>query len=146
MLIKYKDNFRWQKVPIKKYKAKGNTFKSIVKQSILGENINDLNFCTRYFEIKKDGYSSLEYHEHPHVVVVIRGTGIAIIGTELLSIKPFDCLYIPPNTYHQLQTKGEESLGFLCIVDKVRDKPKLLNDEEITTLKKHTKIGKVIKF
>ena len=76
------DGFRWPAVALKAYKAAGTHFKDVTRQTLLGEGAGegDLNFITRYFEIQPGGYSSLEKHQHPQAVVVLRGNGRLILG------------------------------------------------------------------
>ncbi|MFQ6047361.1 MAG: cupin domain-containing protein, partial [Gemmatimonadales bacterium] len=65
----------------------------------------------------------LEYHQHPHAVLIIRGSGRLVLGDTAHPIKPFDCVYVAPNTPHQFQATGDKPLGFVCIVDRERDRP-----------------------
>lgn len=119
--------FRWQDVAVTAYKERSDLYKDVTRQTLLGERAGegegDLNFITRYFEIAPGGYSTLERHEHPHAVVILRGRGTVVLGGEEHDIAPFDCVRVAPDTVHQFRATGEEPLGFLCIVDRVRDRP-----------------------
>src|SRR2546427_4657787 len=97
------------------------------RQTLLGEGTGEepFNFVTRYFEIQPGGYSTLERHQHPHAVVVLRGAGRVILGERAYDIAPFDCVYVSPGVYHQFQATSAEPLGFLCTVDRVRDRPEV---------------------
>ena len=119
--------FRWQGVEAREYKADGAPYKDVTRQTLLGEGEGeaDLNFITRYFEIQSGGYSTLERHRHPHAVVVIRGRGRVALGERTYDLAPFDCVYVAPGAVHQFEASGGEPLGFLCIVDRVRDRPEL---------------------
>ncbi len=119
--------FRWQGVEVREYKADGAPYKDVTRQTLLGEGEGeaDLNFITRYFEIQPGGYSTLERHQHPHAVVVIRGRGRVALGERTYDLAPFDCVYVAPGAVHQFEASGGEPLGFLCIVDRVRDRPEL---------------------
>jgi len=119
--------FRWQGVEVREYKADGAPYKDVTRQTLLGEGEGeaDLNFITRYFEIQAGGYSTLERHRHPHAVVVIRGRGRVALGEHTYDLAPFDCVYVAPGAVHQFEASGGEPLGFLCIVDRVRDRPEL---------------------
>src|SRR2546427_13086663 len=68
------------------------------RQTLLGEGTGEepFNFVTRYFEIQPGGYSTLERHQHPHAVVVIRGRGRVTLGDTSYDIAPFDCVYVSP--------------------------------------------------
>lgn len=119
------ENYHWEGVEKKEYKTDTTNFKDISRYSLLGEGPDDheLNMQTRYFEIQSGGYSSLEYHRHPHSVVVIRGSGSVILNDTVTPIGTFDVVYISPETVHQFHADNNESLGFICIVDRYRDKP-----------------------
>lgn len=138
--------YRWHSVPRKEYKDTPGCYEGVSRYSILGEDDDEqqLNFETRYFEVKPGGYTSFERHRHPHSVVIIRGSGSVIMGNEVHEIGLHDVVYISPNTMHQFQADRDEPLGFICIVDRYRDKPELPEDEavqqEITDLKVLEKI------
>jgi quercetin dioxygenase-like cupin family protein len=126
------ERFRWEAIPLREYKPEGTHFRKITRQTLLGEGEGEeeLGFVTRYFEIQPGGYSSLERHRHPHSVMVLRGTGQLLLDRDVVPIKPFDCIYVSPDTIHQFQATGAEPLGFLCIVDRRRDRPVLVSREE----------------
>jgi hypothetical protein len=42
-------------------------------------------------------------------------------------------VFISPETLHQFHADKGEVLGFICIVDRYRDKPTLPNDEYLTS-------------
>lgn len=119
--------FRWEGVELKPYQAsEAAPFKDVTRQTLLGEGSGEvaLGFITRYFEVQPGGYSTLELHRHPHTVIVLRGTGEVVLGDETHEIAPFDCVYVAPGSQHQFRATGREPLGFLCVVDRVRDRPR----------------------
>ncbi len=121
--------FRWQGVPLRAYQAEGETagrFHGVSRQTLLGENADeaDLNFVTRYFEVEPGGFSSLELHRHPHSVIVVRGRGRVVLGEESYELEPLDVVYVSPETVHQFRADAREPLGFLCMVDRDRDRPR----------------------
>lgn len=120
-------NYQWEGLQRKVYKTEGSGFKDISRFSLLGESENEheLNSQIRYFEIQPGGYSSLEMHRHPHSVIVIRGSGSVILGDEIHPLGLHDVVYISPETIHQFHADNNEALGFLCIVDRYRDKPQI---------------------
>lgn len=124
-------HYAWKDVEKKEYKTDTNNFKDIHRYSLLGDEIEDLNFHTRYFEIQLGGYSSLEMHRHPHSVVIIRGSGSVILDDEIIPVKLHDVVFISPNTIHQFHADKDDYLGFLCIVDRYRDKPVVPDDKTI---------------
>ena len=128
--------FHWDGVEKKDYKTETTNFKDISRFSLLGEDERDyeLNMQTRYFEIKPGGYSSLEYHRHPHSVVIIRGKGSVILNDRVIDIGLHDVVYIAPETVHQFQADKDDYLGFICIVDRYRDKPAIPDTATIDAL------------
>ncbi len=92
-------------------------------------------FELRYFELEPGGYSSLEKHEHAHFVIVLRGAGLALVGSEVHELKPFDALHVPPLAPHRWLTSGDEPFGFLCPVDASRDRPRALEQREWDSLR-----------
>lgn len=121
-------NFRWEGVELRPYRLEAARFKDVARLTLLGEGPGEgaLQFITRYFEVQPGGYSTFELHQHPHSVVVLRGTGCVVLGDEIHEIAPFDCVYVAPGTKHQFRATGTEPLGFLCIVDRVRDRPTVI--------------------
>jgi quercetin dioxygenase-like cupin family protein len=117
------DHFSWDEVEKQQYKTSDTGFRHVHRYSLLGHEIPDLNFHTRYFEIQPDGYSSLEMHRHPHSVVIIRGSGSVILDDELHKLKLHDVVFVAPGTIHQFFADQKMELGFLCMVDRYRDKP-----------------------
>ncbi len=125
------DDYSWDGVERKQYKTDTNNFKEIHRFTLLGEDISQLNSETRYFEIQPGGYSSLELHRHPHSVVIIRGSGTLVLENELHDLKLHDVVFIAPETIHQFHADKGEPLGFICIVDRYRDRPAIPDDQTI---------------
>jgi S-methyl-1-thioxylulose 5-phosphate methylthiotransferase len=125
--------FRWEGVDLREYRADGALYKGVTRQTLLGEGEGeaDLDFVTRYFEIQPGGYSTLERHRHPHAVVVIRGRGRVALGERTYDVAPFDCVYVAPGAVHQFTASGDEPLGFLCMVDRVRDRPEVVSQDDV---------------
>lgn len=118
--------FRWEGIELRAYKAEEEaSFRDVTRQNILGDGPGEepLSYVTRYFEIQPGGWSTLERHRHPHCVFIIRGTGEVVLGDAVHPIAPFDCVYVAPGAVHQFRATGEKPLGFLCVVDRERDKP-----------------------
>ncbi len=136
----------WSDIPRKYYKNSTTGFKGIARWVLLGERDDEqaLNIQTRYFEIAAGGYSSLERHHHPHTVVVIRGRGRMILGNQLEELNLFDTIYIAPKTIHQFHADGAEVFGFICIVDRYRDRPEVPDSPE--TLEKWISDPEVRRF
>ena len=89
----------------------------------------------RYFEMDATGYSTLERHEHAHAVMILRGEGTCLLGTEVRPVKPLDLVTIPAWTWHQFRADGKAPMGFLCMVNQSRDKPVLPTEAELRAMK-----------
>lgn len=140
-------DYRWDGVPVHEYKTEGTEFRGVTRQTLLGGGGSDpaLAFETRYFEVEPGGYSSLETHEHPHSVVVIRGRGEVVLGDRVETVAPFDCVYVAPGTFHQFHATADEPLGFLCMVDRDRDRPRLPDDDELARLRESPEVARRIR-
>lgn len=119
------------------------TFNETTRQNLV-ENGFGTNFHLRYFECNVGGFSTLEKHEHVHVVVIARGKGKVIVDENIYNVKPMDLIVIPNNAAHQLINIGEEPFGFFCTVDAKRDKFNLLTKDEIQLIKSNMEINKYI--
>lgn len=115
-------NFRWDGVKPKGYKASDPRWHGVVRHSLLGQH-EGTPFHVRYFEVEPGGFTTLECHEHQHVVVTIRGKGRVRLGESWEEIGFGDVVYVARHEAHQFRAAGEEPLGFLCIVAARRDRP-----------------------
>ena len=126
--------FRWAGVELHAYKDDGSApFKDITRQTLF--RTEDLAGELRYFEIAPGGYSTLERHEHVHAVMILRGEGRCLVGGEVRAVAPFDLISVPPMTWHQFRAAAAEPLGFLCMVDRERDRPLLPTPAELAQLR-----------
>ncbi|MEN2994733.1 MAG: cupin domain-containing protein [Thermodesulfovibrio sp.] len=119
-IIRFKNN-KWQGLKSIPYKDTQGNWAFIKRIPIFSSE--NANFEVRYFEIAPGGKSSLEYHNHIHLVICIKGKGKLRLGKDYKTIKYLDIVYIAPNEVHQLLNPFKEPFGFLCIVDKERDRP-----------------------
>ncbi len=129
-----REAFRWDGVAHQPYKQDGEApFKDISRQVLFHE---DALACElRYFEMDKDGYSTLERHEHAHAVMILRGHGQCMVGEEIRDVKQFDLITIPGWTWHQFRANAGEAFGFLCMVNATRDRPVLPTAEELAAMR-----------
>ncbi len=109
-------------------------FNAITRHQLAAAEAIGAAYDLRYFELGPGGYSSLEKHRHTHFVVAVRGTGRALVGDQLVDLRPFDALHVPPLTPHRWINESREPFGFLCPVDHDRDRPLPLADAEWITL------------
>lgn len=122
-MVRTHREFTWDGVDVHPYKEDGGThFKSITRQTLF-KGAEALPTEFRYFEIQPAGYSTLERHDHLHVVMVIRGKGEVLVGEEITPIGLHDVVQIPAQTWHQFQAAEDDHLGFLCLVSVERDRP-----------------------
>jgi quercetin dioxygenase-like cupin family protein len=127
------DGFRWEDVPELAYKQEGSApFRDISRQVLFEDPA--LGCQLRYFEMKPGGYSTLERHEHVHAVMILRGHGSCLVGTEVRAVKERDLVSIPPLTWHQFRAAPDAPMGFLCMVNATRDKPQLPSAADLQAL------------
>ncbi len=125
------------------YKQVGSApFRDISRQVLFQEP--GMGCELRYFEMAAGGYSTLERHEHAHAVMILRGCGHCLLGDEVVTVKPFDLVTIPSWTWHQFRANQGEPLGFLCMVNQERDRPRLPSEQELTALKSVPAIAKFL--
>jgi quercetin dioxygenase-like cupin family protein len=127
-------DFRWEAVAYQPYKQDGSApFKDVSRQVLFHEN--DLGCELRYFEVGAGGYSTLERHEHAHAVMILRGHGDCLVGEEVRAVKALDLVTIPSWTWHQFRAAPDEPLGFLCMVNVIRDRPQLPAEADLARLR-----------
>jgi quercetin dioxygenase-like cupin family protein len=126
----------WEHVEVRRYKDEDGRHRGVTRRTLVGDAGDEAatSFVTRVFEVAPGGYSTLERHEHPHTVVVLEGRGTVILDDQAKAVSAFDCVYVAPHTAHQFQA-GDERLVFLCIVDRVRDRPQPLSGDEMRALR-----------
>ncbi|GAB6184435.1 cupin domain-containing protein [Thermodesulfovibrio hydrogeniphilus] len=124
-IIRFK-NKNWEGIHSIPYKNHDGTWANIVRFPLFKSEF--ASFEVRYFEIAQGGCSSLEYHNHIHLVICIKGKGKIRLGKRQRVLNYLDIAYIAPNEVHQLSNPYDEPFGFLCIVDVNRDKPIELKD------------------
>jgi len=128
-----REGFRWDDVARVPYKQDGSApFKDISRQVLFQDPTMGCEL--RYFEMDRDGYSTLERHEHAHAVMILRGHGTCLLGTEVRPVKPLDLVTIPAWTWHQFRASSGEPMGFLCMVNQTRDRPVLPTEEELRAM------------
>ncbi len=127
----------WAGVEPARYKEVGEgsgCFLGATRHTLLGAAANGpgaaLDFELRYFELAPGGYSSLERHDHPHAVVVLKGRGTVRLGETVEPVGPFDVVYVAPGELHRFSADGAEMLGFLCIVDQERDRAVVVEEDD----------------
>jgi quercetin dioxygenase-like cupin family protein len=116
---------RWPELPVREYKDRSDLYRDVVRWTLLGAGPDEeaLRFEVRYFEVEPGGFTTLESHRHPHAVVVLTGRGEVRLGEVIQELTPFDVVYVAPDDPHQFRAAADVPLGFLCVVDRDRDRP-----------------------
>ena len=144
MVKRSKPDYQWDGVPVHPYKEDGTLFKDVTRQTLFHGG-HDLAVEFRYFEVGVGGHTTLERHQHAHLVTVIRGRGRALVGGEVSDISIHDVVQVPPLTWHQFQAASDEPLGFLCIVNPERDRPQRPGPDELAELNANAEVAAFIK-
>ncbi len=137
-------DYRWENVPVEPYKEQGNTFRDVTRQLLFGRD-EGLASDLRYFEVGPGGHTTLERHEHSHAVVVIRGRGHILVDPEIREIRPYDLVHVPSMTWHQFRADAGGPLGFLCMADAGRDRPRQPNRIELEELRRRPEVADFIR-
>lgn len=145
MLIKHKGNYEWENIPILNYKESGTYFKNITRR-VFSEGLSDIPCQLRYFEIAPEGYSTLENHNHSHLVIIFRGQGEALLGDKIYPVHEKDVITIPSQTWHQFRATKGTFLGFLCLVNVERDRPHLPSEDELEVLRANPEVAAFIRY
>jgi mannose-6-phosphate isomerase-like protein (cupin superfamily) len=136
----FREDFCWDGIERVPYKEEGAApFKAVSRQLLFAAP--DLASELRYFEIDAGGFSTLERHQHSHAVMILRGRGRCLIGSEVRDIVPYDLVAIPAWTWHQFRATGGEALGFLCMVNAARDRPELPSEQDVARLKSDPRVA-----
>ena len=133
-------DYRWEGVDELPYKEDARAlFKSVTRQVLFSDP--QMQAELRYFEVAPGGFSTLERHRHMHAVLILRGRGHCLVGSEVRAIDARDLITVPPMTWHQFRASTGEPLGFLCMVDATRDKPQLPSAADMAELETDAKIA-----
>ena len=101
-VTRYRGDFRWQDVTVQPYKPEGTHFRDISRQVLFGAD-SGIGCELRYFEIERDGHSTLERHAHPHAVLILRGAGRVLVGGEVFEFRPCYLVSVPSGRWHQFR-------------------------------------------
>lgn len=135
---------RWAGVDVLHYKAEGSApFRDITRQVLFQDPA--LACELRYFEIQPGGYSTLERHEHAHAVMVQRGRGQVLVDGRVFDLHEHDLVHIPALTWHQFRALADAPLGFLCMVNRERDRPQLPTNDDLVALRSDAAVADFIR-
>ena len=134
---------RWRDVDVREYKAEGSApFRDVTRQVLFDDPA--LASQLRYFEVAPGGHTTLERHEHAHAVVVQRGAGRCLIGESIYELTEHDLVHVPGLTWHQFRASADRPLGFLCMVNALRDRPQLPDAADLAALCRDPRIAAFI--
>lgn len=137
---RHREQCRWEEVDLRPYKETGEApFRAVSRQQLFADPA--LGCEWRYFEVGAGGFSTLERHAHMHAVMILRGRGKCLVGTEVRTVAPFDLVTIPAWNWHQFRAASDQPLGFLCMVNAERDRPRLPSDEDLRLLRTDGRIA-----
>lgn len=125
-MLRYQDG-RWEAIPVREYKDNPRLFRGVSRRVLAAPEA--AAFDVRYFEIEPGGHTTHERHEHVHVVVCLRGRGCVRFGESDQRVGYGDVVYLAPREPHQFLNPNSEPFGFLCIVDRDRDRPVLIEGQ-----------------
>ncbi|MFA7666212.1 MAG: RuBisCO large subunit C-terminal-like domain-containing protein [Burkholderiaceae bacterium] len=150
---------RWQGVTPMRYKETGavqtgavqagavqtgaTPFRDVSRQVLF--QLPELHCEWRYFEIAPGGHSTLERHQHAHAVMILRGRGRCLVGERVHEIGEHDLITIAPDTWHQFRAAADAPLGFLCLVNRERDRPRLPTPADLEQLRSRPEIAAFIR-
>lgn len=144
MIKRHSGAFNWDGVSVLPYKEDGTHFKTVTRQ-VLFHGGHDLPVELRYFEIGPGGHSTLERHEHAHLVMIARGRGRVLVRDQVYPVGLNDVVEIAPLTWHQFQPDEGEHLGFLCVVSTERDRPQRPTPADLEMLQSVAAVAEFIK-
>lgn len=134
---------RWQGVAVAEYKREHEApFRDVTRQVLFDDP--QLSCQLRYFEVAPGGHTTLERHEHVHAVVIAHGRGRCLIGDRVYELALHDLVHVPALTWHQFQADKNVALGFLCMVNAVRDRPQLPTTEDLARLRANPQVAAFI--
>ncbi|GIJ73111.1 cupin domain-containing protein [Virgisporangium ochraceum] len=129
-----REPFVWEGGEVLAYKEDNGTFRAVTRQ-VLTDAGHGQGTSLRYFEVGPGGWTTLERHEHTHVVVPIRGSGRALVVDRVVPLALHDVVFVPSRGWHQFRAADDEPLGFLCSVTVDRDRPVLPTAGDLAALR-----------
>lgn len=125
-VLRQRGDFRWRGVRVEPYEATTATRKGTRRIEPAGRRGGSCRCQLRYFEVDPGGHTTLQRHEHEHVVVPQRDRGAVRIGRRTHRLGFGDVACIAPRDAHQFREDADavEPFGLPCIVDAARDRPR----------------------
>jgi mannose-6-phosphate isomerase-like protein (cupin superfamily) len=120
----------------------GASFREVTRQVLFDDPL--LSCQLRYFEVAPGGHTTLERHEHAHAVLIEYGRGSCLVGDRVYDVAEHDLVHVPSLTWHQFRAEKNEPLGFLCMVNAVRDRPQLPTVDDLRRLREDPAVAEFI--
>jgi quercetin dioxygenase-like cupin family protein len=138
--------FDWEGVECLAYNQNpGSPFRDVTRRVLFDEE-HGLGIQFRYFEVAPGGWSTLEHHGHPHLVIPVRGSGRILVGDQVIRPALHDLVYIPSWAWHQLRADPGQPLGFYCLVTTERDRPVLASPDDIAEFERDPVLAEFIRY
>jgi len=118
------------------------------RMSVEGNSLSNQPSLGLNFDILKigpGGHTTLEKHDHMHLVIPIRGRGSCLVENRLFELSINDMIHVPSWSWHQFRAAEDEFLGFLCLVKVDRDRPTLPSESDLELLKQDPQIAEFIR-
>ena len=138
------DDYRWQGIEVLAYKESDTTFRAVTRQELTDAR-HGQGVSLRYFEIGPGGHTTLERHEHTHVVVPIRGSGSCLVGDQVVELRLHDVVFVDAWQWHQFRASDHEPLGFLCSVTVERDRPVRPTPDDLAEMTRSAAVASFIR-
>lgn len=136
--------FHWEGVDTLRYKDdRATPFRDVTRQVLF--QLPDLHCEWRYFEVAPGGHSTLEAHQHAHAVMILRGRGRCLVDDRIHAVAERDLVTVPPNAWHQFRADDDAPLGFLCLVNRDRDRPRVPSPEDLERLGRDPEIAAFVR-
>jgi quercetin dioxygenase-like cupin family protein len=140
-----REPFVWAGVEVRAYKTEDGTFRDVTRQELTGAE-HGQGVSLRYFEVGPGGHTTLERHEHTHVVVPIRGRGSALVDDRVVTPALHDMVFVPSWGWHQFRAADDGPFGFLCSVPVERDRPVRPTESDLAQLRRNPEIADFIRI
>jgi quercetin dioxygenase-like cupin family protein len=111
----------------------GENVSGVIETWLIGKNEDAQNFAMRFYSVESDGNTVEEQHDHDHGILVLFGKAKVFMGEHWHDLDQGDVVYIPPMVRHQVLNRGNEQMGFICVIPARRKKKNKIvwADEEI---------------
>ena len=138
--------FRWDGVYEHVYKAENEfaSFREVTRRKLFLDPEKS-GIELRYFEVGPEGHTTLEKHDHIHLVIPIRGSGSCLVDDKIYKLEINNVIHVPSWTWHQFRASSDETLGFLCLVNCDRDRPTLPTGKDLEDLQKNPEVAAFIR-